>query len=220
MRPPVVNYRNLRFKNINTDEYRHVKLLLFWPAYLLMFFFTERVCPERQYYPMYCGLDDLIPFCEFFIIPYVFWYLFLALTVLYTLAYDTDGFRRFMKYIIITFSAATLIHFILPTCQNLRPTQFERENIFTEAVSFLYRIDTNTNVCPSVHVIGSVAVMSAALRSKMLESVAWKTVIVITGLLICAATVLLKQHSVIDIIAALPICLVAEFLCYGKKNKT
>ena len=213
---PAVNYRNLRFNNIGSEEFRHIRYLLFWPAYLLFFFFAERVFNPSDYHSIYCSFDDLIPFCEFFVIPYASWYFFLFFMNLYTLAYDTKLFKRFMRYVIITFTVATAIYFIFPTCQNLRPEQFERDNIFTTAVSFLYSIDTNTNVLPSVHVIGSAAVVSAALHSNMKKLS--KATVVLIGFLICLSTVFLKQHSFLDVIAAIPICVIAEIICYGKKS--
>ena len=38
------------------------------------------------------------------------------------------------------------------------------------------------------------------------------------AVLICVSTVFLKQHSIIDIIAALPICAAAYWVCYKRKN--
>lgn len=217
IKAPTVDYRKLRFNNINSDEFKHLKLLLYWPIFGLLFLFVERFYQVDYYYPMYCGFDDLIPFCEWFLIPYLFWFVYLVGMHVYTLLYDVDAFRRMMKYIIITYSAAILIYFIFPTCQELRPIAFERDNILTRFISGFYQFDTNTNVCPSIHVIGSFAVMEAALWSKAIKSKGWKTAFVITALLICVSTVFMKQHSVIDLLAALPICAAAHFICYRKE---
>lgn len=59
-----MDYRQFRFKKMNTPEFSHVKLLLFWPFFGLMFMFLERFQPERHYYVVHCALDDLIPFWE------------------------------------------------------------------------------------------------------------------------------------------------------------
>ena len=67
-----------------------------------------------------------------------------------------------MQFIIITYSAAILIYMRFPNCQELRPLVFERDNILTRFMAGFYQFDTNTNVCPSVHVIGSAAVMFCA----------------------------------------------------------
>lgn len=74
---PEVDYRQFRFKKMNTPEFSHVKLLLFWPFFGLMFMFLERFQPERHYYVVHCALDDLIPFWEWALIPYLLWFVFL-----------------------------------------------------------------------------------------------------------------------------------------------
>lgn len=220
MQKPIVDYRKLRISNISTDEYNHLKLLLFWPIFGILFLFVERFYQVDYYYPVYCSFDDLIPFCEWFLIPYLFWFVFLVGMHVYTMLYDVDAFRRMMKYIIITYSAAILIYFIFPTCQELRPAQFERDNILTRFINGFYQFDTNSNVCPSIHVIGSLAVMEAALWSKQIQSRGIKAAFVIVAVLICLSTVFMKQHSIIDLFAALPICFIAHFLCYRKNKHT
>ena len=69
---PEVNYREFRIHKLNTPEFSHVRLLLYWPIFGLLFLFLERLQPQRNYYPVYCGLDDIIPFCEWALIPYLF----------------------------------------------------------------------------------------------------------------------------------------------------
>lgn len=213
-----VDYRNLRFHNLNTDEFKLLKLLLFWPVFGLLFLFVERFYPVEQYYPMYCGLDDMIPFCEWFLIPYLFWFVYLIGMLIYTLFCDVDAFRRMMKYIIVTYTVAIVIYLIFPTCQELRPIAFERENILTAFIQGFYQFDTNTNVCPSIHVMGSLAVMETALYSKTIRSKRMKAAFVVVAILICLSTVFMKQHSILDVIAALPICIAAHFLCF--RNNT
>lgn len=216
---PVVDYRKFRLNKLNTDEFRHLKLLLYWPVYGLLFLFVERFYKVAEYHPVHCWLDDVIPFNEFFVIPYIFWFVFLIGISLYTLLYDIEAFKKFMKFTIITYSAAILCYIIYPTSQELRPIVFERDNIFTRFSMGLYQFDTNTNVCPSIHVIGSLAVLFTAWNAKGLNTTAWRAAFSITAFLICISTVFLKQHSVIDILAALPICIAAHYICF-KKQKT
>lgn len=215
--PPVVDYRTFRFSKLNTPVFSHLKLLLFWPFFLLVFQYAERGYHVPHYYPVHSPLDDCIPFMEWFVIPYMFWFLYLVGIHVYTLLYDVDSFRRLIRFIIITYSAAALTYFIFPTCQNLRPTEFERDNILTRFMAEFYKFDTNTNVCPSIHVIGSVAVWAAGWNAPKLQKKRWKIGFSVTTILICLSTVFLKQHSVIDVLAALPVCVIAYWICYRKK---
>ncbi len=217
-RRAMVDYARLSLKTLNTDEYRHLKYLIFWPLFGLMFMFVERFYHADTYYVMHCALDDIIPFNEFFIVPYFFWFVYLVGIHLYTLAYEPEAFKKLMRFIIFTYSAAMVIYLAFPTCQQLRPEEFARDNIFTRFIPHFYRFDTNTNVCPSIHVIGSLAVLTSAWNIDRFKTVGWRIFFVAAAVLICVSTVFLKQHSVIDIAAALPICAVAYWVCYMRKQ--
>lgn len=204
----IVDYRSFRLNKLNTPEFKHVKLLLFWPIFGLAFMFLERVV-NTDYNAVYCRLDDLIPFCEYFVIPYYFWFVFLIGIQVYSFFFDIPAFKNYIEFTIITYTLTLLIYMIYPTSQELRPVDFERDNIFTTIVSMLYNFDTNTNVCPSMHVIGSFAVYFTARKSKLFSAKPWRIVFFLTALLISISTVFLKQHSVVDIFYALIVCAVA-----------
>ena len=131
------DFRRFRFSKLNTDEFRHLKLLIFWPIFGLFFTFVERFYNVGHYYSMHCPLDDMIPFCEWFLIPYLFWFVYLIGTIVYTFFFDVAAFKRMMYFIIITYSITMLIYLVFPTCQDLRPTQFARDNVLTRFVAWL-----------------------------------------------------------------------------------
>ena len=215
---PVVDYRNLRPGNLNSKEFRHLYLLLFWPAFGLLFLFVERFYQVDSYYPVHCFLDDYIPFCEWFVFAYLFWFVYLVGMLLYTLLYDIDGFRAMMKFVMVTYTTAIVTYLIFPTCQNLRPVEFARDNFMTRFMAGFYQFDTNTNVCPSIHVMGALAVLCTAWHCKGFQHPGWKWAFGVSALLICLSTVFLKQHSVVDVIMALPACLLADRLCFRRKQ--
>ena len=214
MKKPAVNYLELRPGNLNSPRFRHLWLLLFWPIYGLLFMFVERFYQVDSYYVMYCGLDDLIPFQELFLIPYMFWFVFLVGIIVYTLFYDIPAFKKTMYFIMLTYGFSILMYLLFPTCQNLRPESFERDNFLTRFMAGFYEFDTNTNVCPSIHVIGSLAVMFGAWHCKDLQHPAWKWSFAIVAALISISTVFLKQHSILDVFAALAVCAVAYPICF------
>ena len=217
-RATMVDYRKFRLSRLNSEEFKHLWLLLYWPVYGVLFWFAERFYTVESYKVMYHPLDDRIPFCEWFLIPYMFWFLYLVGMHIYTLLYDVDSFRRMMKFIIITYTVTIMIYFLFPTCQELRPISFERDNFLTRFMSAFYRFDTNTNVCPSIHVIGTLAVLFTALHCKTLQGFGWKLAFSVTAVLICASTVFLKQHSILDVVAALPLCVIAYLICFRRKG--
>ncbi len=215
MKTPEVDYRQFRLRRINEPEFSHLKLLLGWVGYFALYFLTENLIPRENCYVMHCRLDDLIPFCEVFIIPYVLWYLLVAGSLLYFALYDVDSFKKLMKYIIITQVIAMAVYIIFPNRQDLRPAVFPRDNILTDIVSVIYYVDTSTNVCPSLHVAYSLGIASTWLKSKAPGKVS-KVLITAFALLVCISTAFVKQHSVLDALAALPMCIFAEIIVFGK----
>lgn len=213
-------YKDLRLKNICSAKYRHIFLLLFWPVYLSVFILTEKFV--TPIYDVYCPLDDLIPFCEFFVIPYVLWYALLAFVSIYTLFFDVSSFKKFYIFLSVTCVITFSLYIIFPNMQNLRPDSFARDNIFVDVMKNLYALDTNTNVCPSIHVIFSLGMMFALWNSKHFSSALWRIITVLITVSICLATVFLKQHSVIDIFTGVALSAVVfpfTFLDLNSKNK-
>ena len=200
----MIDYRKFRLSKLNDPEFSHLKLLLFWPVFGLVFLIEERIL-HLNYTPMHCALDDKIPFCEFFLIPYLFWFVFLAGMGIYSFFFDIPAFRRFMRFIIVTYTITSVIYLLFPTMQTLRPMAFERDNVLTRFMAHYYAFDTNTNVCPSLHVIGSFAVLCASWKSRAFGTPAWRVAFSATAVLISVSTVFLKQHSALDIPPALAV---------------
>lgn len=215
MRKPEIDYRTFRLKKINEPEFRHLKLLLGWVGYFCLYFLTENLIPAERCTPVHMWLDDVIPFCEWFLIPYVFWYLLIVISLGYFLLYNVDSFKRLQTFIIVTQVCAMVVYILFPSRQDLRPTEFARDNFLTQCVAFLYRFDTNTGVCPSLHVAYSIGIGSVWLKEKGAHWL-WKTFVTVAVILICLSTMFIKQHSAVDFFAALPVCLLAEGIVYGK----
>lgn len=223
MRKPVVDYRGFRLSRLREPQFAHLNYLWSWVGYFLLYFLTENLIPRETCYVIHSRLDDLIPFCEFFVIPYVFWYLLIVGSLLYFMLYAPDQFRNLSGFIIVTQVTAMVIYIAFPNRQDLRPEMFPRENFCTWILSIIYRFDTNTNVCPSLHVAYSVGIASTWLKEK---SVHWSIRAAITAvcILICLSTAFVKQHSILDTFAAVPVCILAEAIVFGswwkQKRKT
>ncbi len=196
----------------------HLLYLLGWVGYFILYFLTESMIPYEKCYPVHCTLDDVIPFCEFFVIPYVGWYLLIIISLIYFALYNPDNFKNMNKYIIITQVLATIVYIVFPNRQDLRPEVFARDNIFTDIMGVLYRLDTCTGVCPSLHVAISIGIASTWLREKS-ASRGRKTFIVVFCALVCISVAFVKQHSVVDIFAAFPVCFIAEYITFIRPKR-
>ena len=215
MRKPTVDYRDFSLRKLNDPRFSHLKLLGGWLVYFAMYLITEYLNPNNSGTAVSCSLDYKIPFLEIFVIPYVGWYLLIAVSLLYFAFYNVENFKRLQIFIIVTQVAAMIIYIIFPNFQPLRPDVYPRDNFLTDIVALLQTADTNSNVCPSLHVAYSIGIASIWLKEK--DAKGWvKTAIVIFCILVCLSTAFIKQHSVIDGLVAIPVCILAEGIsCFG-----
>lgn len=218
MRKPQVDYRKLRLSNLRSPEYSHLLLLLGWLVYFLFYFLTENLIPPEKWHLVHCRVDDLIPFCDLFVLAYTGWYVLIVISLGYYVLYHIENFRGLQTYIITTQVIAMICYIVYPTYQDLRPAEFPRENVLTWLMGLIYSFDTPSGVCPSLHVAYSIGIASSWLKEKS-ACRAWKVFVVVFVVLICLSTMFVKQHSFIDVVAALPVCVVAEWVAYGRKKK-
>lgn len=179
--------------------------LLFWPVFGLRYQLLEHCNPAKFYHVMHCALDDCIPFLEGFVIPYLFWHVCLMGIHLWLYFHDEKAFRAYSRFLILSMGISTAMFLLYPSCQDLRPLAFPRENFLTHVAQCIYSFDTSTNVCPSEHVIGSIGFFLAARYSRDLSSPGRLTAIGILAFLTAVSTVFLKQHSLVDVMVAIPV---------------
>ncbi len=192
---------------------------LFIPGYICAFFLMEHLVPSgSDYWVSYCRLDDSIPFLEAFVIPYCLWYPFLFVAGMGLMLRDVPGMKRYVWFMIAGFGFSILFCILFPNGQDLRPTSFTHENFFTWLLGKVYAADTNTNVLPSMHIIGCVAACIAVFHSAPLRL--WRVPILIFAILISLSTVFVKQHSILDLFAGLAVCIPLWFIFYFRKPKS
>lgn len=211
----MVDYRQFRLSRMGEPQFAHVKLWFTWPIYFALYFLTENLIPAEKCHVVHCFLDDIIPFNEFFLIFYVGWYVLVFGSLLYYFLYDVKRFRQLDLYIFVTQMVAMACYIFFPSRQDLRPEVFPRENFFTWVLGLIYTFDTNTGVCPSLHVAYSLAIVSVMVKDENLSK-PLKLFVTVFSILVCLSTAFVKQHSVVDILAALPVVLLGEILIYGK----
>ena len=202
-------------------KYKHAIVALYFPVYMTWFLYLEsRTNLDFTY--IHCFADDWIPFCEYFIIPYLLWFLYVAATLLF-LFFQTkhlDDFYRCCACLLLGMTTSLFIYTIFPNAQNMRPTTFERDNIFTHIISVLYAADTDTNVLPSIHVYNSVAIHVAIAKSHYFKDKnKVKLAALILCTLICIATLVLKQHSILDLVTGILLYIIYYIIIYKPFRK-
>lgn len=163
---------------------------------------------------VHCHLDDLIPFCKYAVIPYLAWFIWIPFTLFYLLwKAPRADFWRLCLPLFAGMTIALAVYVILPNGLDLRPYRVYGSDIFARIVRQLYSTDTATNVCPSIHVFNSVTLMMAYYRSRIFEERRrrWmRPASAVLCLSIIASTVLLKQHSCIDVVMGILLAMAVD----------
>ena len=200
-------------------KYKHAWVFLYILVYMPWFLYLEKHV-TTQYYVIQTRLDEYIPFIEYFIVPYLLWFVFIAAAFLYFFFTDVPAFYKMAKFMFTGMTVFRIIASIFPNGQDLRPVVFERDNIFVDMVRMLYRADTCTNVFPSLHVFNSLSVCVAVYESKGLKK--HRAVCAgayILAALIILATMFLKQHSILDVFGAFFMAYVIYQFVYAPEKK-
>ena len=215
MKRQAIDYRGFRLSRINEPRFRHLKLLLGWVFYFAMYFITENLIPYEKCTPIHCALDDLIPFNEYFAVFYCYWFALIVFSLLWFMLYDIPSFKRLQVFIMITQAVAMVTYILYPSIQDLRPDVMPRDNFLCRLMFFIYRFDTPTGVCPSLHVAYSLGMASVWSKCKKTPRW-WRATVVVSAVVISISTTFVKQHSAVDVFAALPVGMLAEYLVYGR----
>lgn len=157
----------------------------------------------RHYHVMHVALDDFIPFNEYFIIPYMMWFLYVAGTIVFFLFRNKEDYYRICTFLFSGMTISLIICTFFHNGTDFRPAIDPGKNIFSGMVAALYQTDTPTNVFPSIHVYNSIGTHIAIMKSESLKKYPWvRAGSAILMVSICLSTVFLKQHSVIDMVGA------------------
>lgn len=199
--------------------HKYILLLLYWPFHGIWYLVLQDITMGRDPVAIVSSLDFIIPFCEWMIIPYVLWYPQLITTLLYTVIKNPKGFIRAAVMIM----GGCLVCMVICT---VFPMYFERQgmpmlqndNMLTSAVKALQGFDPPTTVLPSMHVYVSLACHVVlckdpwARRNRLLIGSS-----ALLSVAISLSTVTIKQHSIIDVAAAVVLVGIMYFVAYTPK---
>ena len=203
------------------SKYRHGLVIGIYSILYILVFIIWNPGPIHSYHIVHTVFDDLIPFCEFFIIPYLLWFPYMVLAVVYFIFFNKNRheYYQLIFNLMMGMTIFLIVSYAYPNAQHLRPVEFPRDNIFTDVVRWLYKTDTPTNILPSIHVFNSLAIHMSltncqALRGK--KNVRIASFILTT--LIIMSTMFLKQHSVIDVCMGATLALFGHLLFYPERS--
>ena len=201
-------------------KYGHGSLMTgYGILYILIFRYLENRS-VHGYHVIHTIFDDVIPFCEVFIIPYLLWFFYIVGAVLYFVFINKNKreYYQLSFNLMMGMTVFLVVSYLYPNVQHLRPAVFPRENLLTDLVRRLYSTDTPTNILPSIHVFNSLAVHMAISSCEALrEKKAIRYGSLILCILIILSTMFLKQHSVIDVCLGATLALFGSVIFYPEQ---
>lgn len=193
--------------------------IIYMCFFMVLFFLLKRIRFPVYHYP-YMAIDLQIPYVRYFIIPYVFWFLWVPFTLIYLGVTDAPSFRKVSWLMMAGMTIYLLACVVYPTKLSLRPAALPGNDIFCRMTSFIYGLSPEMHVFPSLHVFDSCIALHAVLagKGKLFQKKSFKIFAWITTVLICLSAVLIRQHSLIDIVGGVLLYLLTLVLL--KKRRT
>ena len=153
-------------------------------------------------------VDKFIPFNKFFILPYISWYMFIAIFAAVLCIVDKERYFKLLITLNIGMITCYIIYYFYPTYvprPMIRGTDF-----FSNLVLNLYEVDNPYNCFPSIHVLNSVLITLYTYESEKVCKVT-KTICVIMAVSITLSTMFIKQHYFADVAAGIIFACVLYF---------
>ena len=191
-----------KLKNLYRSYKHGLFALGYMVIYMVWFVYLEKTV-TRNFTVIHTALDDYIPFCEVFVIPYFLWFAYVAGTVIFLMIKNKEEYFKACVFLFTGMTIFLVISTLWPNGQHLRPFVMPRDNIFTRMVAGLYRTDTPTNLWPSIHVFNSIGAHIALSKSESLrEHKGIRIGSLILAISIILSTMFIKQHSTFDVATA------------------
>lgn len=184
---------------------RHLIPIAVWfVIYMGLFGFLE-IVPPKDVHLIHCALDDRIPNIAVFIYPYVSWFPYIVVCA--TLAIKNLDDRQFKKAVLVLTTGMNIflfISYVWPTGLDLRESiVYDLHTLSGNLLKFVQTVDTPKSVFPSMHVYVTLVLQYTLEMQKKLVPAWGIWVGRVLALLIVLSTMFTKQHSAVDVTAAI-----------------
>ena len=162
------------------------------------------------HHPIHVALDDVIHYCKPFIVPYVLWYLYIPLLMLWAWWKDRAVLRRQALTLLVGMLLSYIVFFAYPTVIDFRP-EAVGSDVFSWICRIIYRYDTPpVNALPSLHCSETLILYLCTFTVDPFRKKKWiHAAALIMAVLICLSTMFVKQHSALDVATGLAVAVVA-----------
>ena len=172
-------------------------------AQVLCYFIPRLFLSRLTLHVLTGPLDARIPFSPPWIVVYCLSYPFWGIGwFLIGSREKTRAFRLTAAYVLAMLLSAAM--FLLWPGTMERP-EITGHDLFSEWTRLIYRADSPTNLCPSVHVLASCFCWRGTMGNSGIPR--WYRIFsFVFFLLVCASVLLVKQHALIDVPAGILFC--------------
>lgn len=184
---------------------RHLIPIAVWfVIYMGLFGFLE-IVPPKDVHLIHCALDDRIPNIAVFIYSYVSWFPYIVVCA--ALAIKNLDDRQFKKAVLVLTTGMNIflfISYVWPTGLDLRESiVYDLHTLSGNLLKFVQTVDTPKSVFPSMHVYVTLVLQyTLEMQKKLVPS--WGIWVGrVLAVLIVLSTMFTKQHSVLDVSAAI-----------------
>ena len=162
---------------------------------------------QKNFHDVKRPIDDKIPFIEWTCIPYSFWFPLIALYPICLYYSDKNMYVTYITTMFLEIVISVIIYMIYPTTFK-RPVPSNKLSGKLMALIFKgsYR---GVNCAPSLHCSSCYLIIYTALLS-MHNIVGYVSIVV--AIMIVLSTMTTKQHTIIDVISAIPLFILCLFI--------
>lgn len=193
-------------------RYRHAWVFTYFIIYLPWYFGLQ--LRDISFHDVYVTIDAMIPFVSWFIYPYIYWFLFVAGTIAYLFFWHRQDFYKCVAFLFIGMTICLIIFTIYPTSFDHRPV-LEGNSLSIYLTEFIYQADKSQNVFPSIHVYNSIGCAIALIKCQDFKhSRIMQIFAIVSALMITLSTMFVKQHSILDAVAACLLAIILYILIY------
>lgn len=150
-------------------------------------------------YVLQSSIDNMIPFNQYFILPYVFWYFYMGFFLFYLCGVDKTNYFKLLISIVLGELVCCFIFYIFPTYVQ-RPNVLGND-FCSDLVRYIYKNDNPYNGFPSIHVLDSIFVVIYVYKSHKMNKIT-KRISLGISILIILSTMFTKQHFFVDVVSA------------------
>ena len=184
---------------------RHLIPIAVWfVIYMGLFGFLE-IVPPKDVHLIHCALDDRIPNMAIFIYPYVIWFPYIVVCAALAIINLDD--RQFKKAVLVLTTGMNIflfISYVWPTGLDFRESiVYDLHTLSGNLLKFVQTVDTPKSVFPSMHVYVTLVLQYTLEMQKKLVPAWGIWVGRVLAVLIVLSTMFTKQHSAVDVTAAI-----------------